>query len=189
MEMPENRYPKEVLLKDGSEIILKTPDLHDRDALVQFYCSLPPKDRWFLKEDPTDEKVIDKWLSNHFEKRAFCVLAFQEKNIIAHAALLLRPLAGRRHVGRLRIVVAEAFRNKRLGSWMIFDLIRRAMEMGLEKLRADFVVGVEDAAIEAVHKLDFFKEGLLKDYVMDPEGRCYDYQIMIKHLHREWGDF
>ena len=79
MEMPENRYPKEVLLKDGSEVILRTPDLHDRDALVQFYRSLPPNDRWFFKEDPTDEKVIDKWLSNHFEKRAFCVLAFHEK--------------------------------------------------------------------------------------------------------------
>ncbi len=42
--MLEKRYPKEVLLKDGSEIILKTPDFHDRDALHQFYCGLSPKD-------------------------------------------------------------------------------------------------------------------------------------------------
>ncbi len=187
--MLEKRYPKEVLLKDGSEIILKTPDFHDRDVLHQFYCGLSPKDRWFFKEDPTQEAVIDAWLTSHFEKKAFSVLAFHKDRVVAHASLLLRPEGGRKHVGRLRIMVAEDFRNKRLGSWMIFDLIRRAMELGLKQLRADFVVGVEDTAIEAVTKLDFFKAGLLRRYVMDPEGRCHDYQIMIKHLHSEWGDF
>lgn len=187
--MLEKQYPKEVLLKDGSEIRFKTPDPEDSDVLLAFYAELPPQDRWFFKEDPTQKQVIEKWLKNHFSKKAFSVLAVYEKRIVAHASLLLRPHGGRRHVGRLRIMVAEDFRNKRLGSWMIFDLIRRAMELGLDKLRADFVVGIEDKAIEAVHKLDFYNEGLLKDYIVDSEGHFHDYQIMIKQLHREWGDF
>jgi hypothetical protein len=72
---------------------------------------------------------------------------------------------------------------------MIFDLIRYAMTIGLELLRTDFVVGVDDLAIEAMRKMDFVTEGLLRSYVKDHEGKYRDYQIMIKQLHREWSDF
>lgn len=187
--MLEKQYPKEVMLRDGTEVTLKTPDSADREALIAFYRNLPAEDRWFLKEDPLREEVVDKWMANHADRKAFCVIAMDGRRVVAHAALLLRPEGGRRHVGRLRIVVDREFRNRRLGSWMIFDLMRRAMELGLEKLRADFVVGIEDSGIEAVRRLDFFKEGLLRSYVLGPDGRYHDYQIMIKDLHREWGDF
>jgi len=187
--MLEKQYPKEVMLKDGKEVVLKTPDPRDREALIAFYKELPVEDRWFLKEDPTSGEVIDHWIANHARKRAFGVLAAEGRRVVAHAALLLRPEGCRRHVGRLRITVAKDFREHRLGSWMIFDLMRRAMELGLEKVRADFVVGIEDSRIEAVRRLDFFEEGRLRNYVLGPDGRYYDYQIMIKDLHREWGDF
>ena len=72
---------------------------------------------------------------------------------------------------------------------MVFDLLRRGMEMGLEKIRADFVVGLEDSAIEAFKKLDFMEEAVLKDYVKDENGNYYNYKIMIKQLHKELSDF
>ena len=68
-------------------------------------------------------------------------------------------------------------------------MIRRAMELGLEKLRTDFIIGIEDMAINAVKKLDFVSEGMLKDYFRDDAGNYYDYQIMVKQLHSEWSDF
>jgi hypothetical protein len=72
---------------------------------------------------------------------------------------------------------------------MLFDLTKRAMEMGMEKLRTDFVVGVEDRAIAAVGKMGFVREALLKDYIRDENGDLHDYQIMIKDLQQEWSDF
>jgi ABC-type thiamine transport system substrate-binding protein len=63
------------------------------------------------------------------------------------------------------------------------------MDQGLDDIRADFVVGIEDAAIEAARKLDFFKVAVLPEYVKSPRGTRYDLQIMIKRLHRNWGDF
>ena len=81
------------------------------------------------------------------------------------------------------------FRHKRLGTWMLLNLIRFAMEKGLEELRADFVIGKEDVAIEGAQKLDFFKKAVLEDYVIDPQGKRYDLMIMIKRLHKDWGDF
>ena len=136
-----------------------------------------------------DPAVIAKWVQNQIKGKSFCVLAFSGQRIVAHASLLRHLQGGRKHIGRLRITVAPDFRNKQLGTWMIFDIIRRAMELGLEKIRIDFVVGLEDRAIEGVQKLDFTTAALLRNYLRDDAGVDYDYQIMVKHLHKEWSDF
>lgn len=182
-------YPKEVVLRDGTEVILRPVERADQDRLIRFYKGLPEPERWFLKEDPCREGVIAGWIENQEKGNAFCVAAVHEDQIIAHASLLWHPYGGRKHLGRLRVMVSRDFRNKRLGTWMVFDLIKKAMELGLEKMRADFVIGIEDSAIEAVRKLNFFDQGVLKNYVRDESGKYHDCMIMIKDLHKEWGDF
>ncbi len=189
MEISLSRYPKELVLKDGSEIILKPLTRNDQEALRQFFEELPIENRWYLKEDPTDPAIIKKWADNQEIGKTFCVLAWHKDKVVAHASLLRRMRGGRQHVGRLRLMVARDYRKKQLGTWMIFDMIRRAMELGLEKLRTDFIIGVEDMAIKAVKKLDFVAEGVFKDYFRDEDGNYYDYQIMIKQLHSGWSDF
>lgn len=187
--MFENRYPKEIILKDGQEIILKMLQADDGETLLRFYSELPRADRWFFKEDPAEAGVIARWIENQMKDRSLGILALCREQIVAHAGLLRRPFGSRQHIGRLRVVVGPDFRYKQLGTWLIFDLIRRAMDWGLDKVRADFVVGIEDPAIEAARKLDFVEEGLLRNYVQDENGQSHDYKIMIKHLHKEWGDF
>ena len=95
----------------------------------------------------------------------------------------------RQHVGRLRVFVARDFRRKQLGTWMMFDLIKYGMAKGLELIRADFIVGVDDMAIQGVRKLDFVTGAVIKDYIKDEAGKLHDYQIMVKRLHKGWGDF
>ena len=187
--MLHERYPKDLVLKDGKEVILRPLCSEDSEELVRFYRSLDVSECWFLKENPCNPAVIQRWIENQGAGKAFGVLALHGAHVVAHASILTRSYGGRRHIGRLRIVVAREFRSKRLGTWMVFDLIRRAMDLGLEKVQADFVVGVDDLAIQAVRKLDFVQEGLLKDYVRDENGVSYNCCIMVKHLHKEWGDF
>lgn len=184
-----NRYPKEVILKDETEVIIKTVNEEDIDLLVQFFRRQDITFSWYLKEDPCDPNVIRKWIESQKEGRSFTIVGMCQGEIISHAALLLRPHGARRHIGRIRIMVDPRYKRKRLGTWMLFDLIKRAMELGLERIRIDFVVGIDDDAIEAVRKLDFIKEGLLKDYIKDEKGQYHDYVIMVKQLHKEWGDF
>lgn len=133
--------------------------------------------------------MVRKWIDNAVSGKSFSIVALHNDAIVGHAALLLRLYGGRKHVGRLRIIVASDFTRKQLGTWMVFDLTKRAMEMGLEKIRADFVVGVEDLAIKAFENMDFVREGVIRDYIRDENGNYHDYQIMIKQLHKEWSDF
>ena len=183
------RYPKELVLKDGTDAILKPLESQDGDELLRFYSQIPLKDRWFMKEDGADPSVIRRWITDLDPERVFSILAWVDDRAVAHATLVRHAFGGLKRVGHLRIMVAHDVRRKRLGTWMLLDLIRRAMDSGIERLRSDFIVGVEDSAIDAAYKLDFTKECVLKSFVQDQDGNYRDYQIMVKHLHTEWSDF
>ena len=183
------KYPKELVLKDGEEAIIRPLDEKDEQLLRRFYSDIPEADRWFMKYDVMDPVVIRKWLDTLGSDRVFSTVALYEGAIIAHAALFMQSFGCTKHIGRLRIIVMPEFRHKRLGTWMLLNLIRFAMERGLEELRADFVVGIEDVAIESAVKLDFFKKAVLEDYVIDRQGKRYDLMVMVKRLHKDWGDF
>ncbi|MDJ0914183.1 MAG: GNAT family N-acetyltransferase [Desulfobacterales bacterium] len=183
------RYPKEVVLKDCSEANIRQLEAADEEKLIQFYKDLPESDRWWMRYDVTDPAVIRKWIKRIDLGMVYSTVAVTEKRIVAHASLHMREFGCTQHVGRLRIMVLPDCRQIRLGTWMLLDLIHLAMEKGLDELRSDFVVGVEDGAIEAAYKLDFFKKALLTGYVQDKKGNRFDLMIMMKRLHRDLGDF
>jgi len=187
--MIEERYPKEVVLKDGRDVILRLIEEEDKDAVLAFYEALPAGEKWFHKEDPSQPEVVRRWVTAIRSGATLSILALCEGRVVGHASLLTRPGGGRSHIGRIRIRIAPSVRGKRLGNWMLFDLIRRAMDLDLELLRAEFVVGVEDEAIEAMRRWDFQQEALLEGYLRDESGNPMDYRIMIKRLHKEWSDF
>ena len=183
------RYPKEIILKDGQEAVIRHLEKTDEPALREFYARIPEPDRWYMRYNVADPSVIRKWIDGIHRGSTYSIVALIEAKIIAHASLHLRQFGFTAHVGRLRIMVLPEYRHKRLGTWMLLDLIQLAMDKGLNELRADFVVGIEDAAIESAIKLDFFKRAVLEDYIKDPDGRRHDMVIMIKRLHKDWGDF
>ena len=137
----------------------------------------------------SDLEPFDRMVAAIGKGNVISMVALVGDRIVAHASLLMRGYGCTRHVGRLRIAVMPELRHKRLGTWILLDLIQLGMDQGLDDIRADFVVGIEDAAIEAARKLDFFKVAVLPEYVKSPRGTRYDLQIMIKRLHRNWGDF
>jgi len=183
------RYPKEVILKDCSEAIIRPLEKDDETILSEFYRSLPEEDRWYMKYNVLDQALMHKWVNSIDKGHVHSIIALVNNAIAAHAGLFVREFGSTQHVGRLRIVVLPDFRQKRLGTWMLLDLIRLAMDKDLDDLRADFIVGVEDAAINSAYKLDFFKKAVLEGYVKDPQGNRHDLMIMGKRLHKDWGDF
>ena len=182
------RYPKEIILKDGGEAVIRPLDAKDESSLVRFYQMLPEVDRWYMRFDALDPAVMHDWIAGGEKGYVFSIIAIIKDKFAAHARLYMRGFGATKHVGKLRISVLPEFRHQRLGTWMLLDLIRLAMDKGLSDMRSDFVVGVEDAAIEAAYKLDFFKQAILEDYVKGPKGQRHDLMIMTKRLHKNWSD-
>jgi L-amino acid N-acyltransferase YncA len=171
------------------EAVIRPVEPDDRPLLEAFYNRIPESDRWFMNYDVMDTAVMDTWFEA-MEKSSICaILALCNDTVVGQGSLYLRGFGATSHVGRFRIVVLPEYRQMRLGTWLLLDLIQLAMDQGLEMLRADLVAGVEDGAIEAVQKFDFFKFAELKEYVKDIQGNRQDLVIMVKRLHKEWSDF
>ena len=183
------RYPKECILKDCEEVVIRPLEPKDEALLNTFYSRIPEEDRWNLRYDAGKPEIIHSWIEKMTAGNVLSIIALCNNEIVAHGSLRHRTYGITKHVGRFHIAVLPDYRNKRLGTWILLDLIQLAMDKGLELMRADLIVGMEDAAIEAARKLDFIKRAELKGYAQDPEGRKYDMVIMIKRLHKGWSDF
>jgi RimJ/RimL family protein N-acetyltransferase len=188
--MLEN-YPKEIMTKDGIPILIRPVTKADERALNEFFARVPEDERWFLREDVGDPLIMRQWIQQLDYSRCIPLIAEKQEDgtIIANVRLHRRPSECLAHTAHLRIVVDPAFRNQRLGTWMLIDVIRLAMDMGIEKIVAEFVTGVEEPAIRAAYRLDFFEQAVLKDYVKDRHGNYRDLAIMVKTLHVDWSDF
>jgi L-amino acid N-acyltransferase YncA len=183
------RYPKECVLKDCQETVIRPLTLEDEQALAAFYSQIPATDRWCMRYDATQPEVLKMWFTGISQGTAESIVAECDSRIVGHGSLHIRGFGVSQHVGRFRIVVLPEYRQQRLGTWLMLDLIQLAMDRGLEMLRTDLVAGLEDAAIEAATKFDFFKSAVLQDYAKDPEGQHHDMVIMIKRLHNVWSDY
>jgi ribosomal protein S18 acetylase RimI-like enzyme len=182
-------YPKEIILKDGTGVTLRPLAVGDEDALLAMFKRLPEEDLWFLNHDVTDRKRIAQWIRDLDPGRVVSVVALLEGRIIANAALMMKAYGAKRHIGKIRISVDPAFRDKRLGTWMLLDLVNLAMAVRLRLLTMRLVLGRDDAVINGVRKLNFKEEAVLKDYVLDTKGNPHDLVIMTKRLPTEWDDF
>lgn len=183
------RYPKEVVLKENKEAVIRPLEKCDEALLRQFYLELPDSDRWFMRYDVLDPKVIMKWIDNIGLASVFSMVALSKDRIVGHASLHKREFGCTRHIGKIRIVILPEYRHIRLGTWMMLDIIQLGMDKGLEELRADLISGIEDAAIEAALKLDFFERTIIRNYVRDTSGNLHNLVIMTKRLHKNWGDY
>ncbi len=184
-------YPKTIVTKDGTLVRLRPVVPGDEEGLMSFFSEIPLDEQWFLREKLTDPIFLKKWLTRLDYDQMLPIIAVKDDDntIIANLTLYRFTSPSIRHVVHLRTTVHPAFRAMRLGSWMILDSVKLSIDLGVQKMIAEFVAGVEEPAIAAAHKLDFHEEAVLKDYVKDRHGTYRDLIIMVKNLHQDWSDF
>lgn len=184
-------YPKEIMTKDGVPIVIRPFTKEDREKLQEFFSRIPKEERWFIRDDVADPAVMDKWIQDPDYSRTIPLIAVRQEDgkIVGNVTLYMRLSECVSHVAHLKIVIDPEFRRQRLGTWMLIDVIKLAMDMGLEKLVAEFVGGVDETAMAAAQRLDFSEQGVLRDHLKDPHGRYRDLVIMVRNFHRDWSDF
>jgi ribosomal protein S18 acetylase RimI-like enzyme len=184
------QYPKDVVLKNKKRVVIRPYETADERRLRQFYGSFPEKERWFIPFDMMNPVLQCQWSETTGRECIYSIVAFCEEQLVAHTNLHVGGKGSHtRHVGRLLIKVLPDFRQQRLGTWMLLDLIKLAMEKELRDLRVDLIIGIDDMAIEGLRRFDFIKQAVLNEYAMDADGKRYDMLIMSKRLYRDFGDF
>ena len=182
-------YPKEVILNDGTGVTLRPLKDGDQDAFFRMFHRFPKDELWFLNHDVNDPELINEWVRNLNSQRVVSIVALLEGRVIANAVLMMKDYGAKKHIGKIRIAVEPAMREKRLGTWMLLDLINLAMAIGLKILVMRLIEDRDIAVIQGVKKLDFVERAVLKDHVLDMEENPHNLMVLTKRLQTRWDDF
>ena len=184
-------FPKEICMRDGTRIVLKpmTPD--DAGALLDFFRGIPAEDRFYLKEDVTSRKVVERWMEELDYDRTLPLLGWVEDKVVADATLHRNRAGARWHSGEVRGLVTPEYRNRGLGTTLLRELAQIADKNGLERLLFEAVAEKEKAAIQAAKFMGFFQVGTLGNFAKDLDGRPRDLALLELPLGKwlEWWSF
>jgi L-amino acid N-acyltransferase YncA len=171
-------YPTTYLIKDNERITIRPMVPEDEDALLDFFRRVPEDDRFYLKEDVTSPKVMERWAQTIDYSRAIPLLAFMGDKVIADGTLHHRRAGARRHIGEVRVVVDPDYRNKGVGRGILHKLLEIAKEKNIEALMFEAVADKEEAAMRTAQILGFARVATLKDHIKDVDGATHDLVLM-----------
>jgi L-amino acid N-acyltransferase YncA len=154
----------------------------DKDALLDFFRRIPTEDRFSLKEDVTDAKILERWAQTLDYSRVLPLLAFLDGKIVGDGTLHHRRAGARQHIGEVRVVVAPASRNRGVGRGLLHKLIEMAGDKGLKKLLFEVVAAMEPAAQHTAQVLGFVPVAMLPARVLDSRGTPHDLILMERRL-------
>jgi GNAT superfamily N-acetyltransferase len=171
-------YPTVHLTNGGVQITIRPMVPEDKDDLLDFFQRIPAEDRFYLKEDVTDPKVITRWAEGVDYTRALPLLAIMDNKIVADATLHRSRAGARKHVGDIRIVVDPEYRNAGIGRGLMHKIAELAKDRGITKLMFEVVAEKEEAARRMAIIQGFFPAAVLRDHVQDLDGKPHDLIIM-----------
>ena len=184
-------FPKDVTLRDGSKVTVRPLSVDDRELLLDFFRRVPEEERHFLKDDVTSPTVIERWTSQINYDRALPLVALDGGRIIADAVLARSRHGAYRNVAGLRVVVDPAARQRGLGTALMKEVCDIAADGELDRVTAEFVVGIQDDAIAAAERLGFINAGVIHELLRDQHGRPRDVAVLVLPLGKwyEWSQF
>jgi L-amino acid N-acyltransferase YncA len=174
-------YPKDLSLRDGTAVTLRSLIPQDRAQVGEFFEHVPEEDRAFLKEDLFNRYEVEVWLDEIDLDRETVIVAVSEGRIIGTAVLQRQRHGWSRHVGEIRIVADPTFRRRGLGHALADAIMDLAQQSGLEKLLAE-MVSDRPEPIRVFKQLGFKTEATFNDQVKDRHGNTHDLLVMARYM-------
>jgi L-amino acid N-acyltransferase YncA len=169
-------YPR-TLTANGQAVELSRVSTKDRDDVVAFARALGEHDLLFMRMDLTDRKVVEDLIRGQDDDQRITLIARDHGKMAGYASLIREPLLWTRHLGEIRVIVAQSHRAKGLGAALAREIFLVAKEVGLRKVIARMPLRQEGAR-RMFERIGFHAEALLSDWVVDRNDRTHDLLVM-----------
>jgi len=176
---------KKVRLKDRTELLIRNMMPEDLDLSLAFFQALPEEDRDYLRRDVVRREVVEKRIRELRERDVMRLVAVADDQIVADGSLERSPEEWKKHVGELRLIVAQPYKRKGLGRLMARELFLLAASAKMEEILVR-MMRPQKAARSIFRRLGFHQEVVLPDYVVDLKGEKQDMIIMRCDLEAVW---
>ncbi|MCX7678327.1 MAG: GNAT family N-acetyltransferase [Spirochaetes bacterium] len=182
-------YPKKIILKDNTECIFTIADGTTISDVLDLFPRINKDDLWVLPRDYTRREAMDFFIRSFNPEENVHILAKVNNLLVGLGSLYYTRFGARKHIGKVEVLIDETYKKKRLGTWLILELVSIAQMLKLELLEIHLVAGKDDAAITAAKRINFIPQATLKNYLQDRNGRWMDLIILLKEIHESWSDY
>ncbi len=173
-----SNYPKEIELKDGRKVTIHPMERSDSEALKEYFKSLSPQDRLFMRDDVLDPKVVQKWVDNlDYEYVVPLTAVNREGRIVGVASVHRNFHSWDSHVGHIRVSVAPDYQSVGLGYKLAREIFVIAQSMHIDYLIAE-MPSSQTGAIKVFEKLGFHKKVTFENHIKDHNGNYHDLVVM-----------
>lgn len=184
-----DEYPKKIVLKDSSECEFRFAQGNEKEDLIDFFRRVDADDLWAMKRDYSQEDSIELLLLSIMLPENEHLLAYQNNKIIGIASIYYSRYGARKNIGEVELIIDASFKQKRLGTWLMLELIDIASSLHIEIIQIELMAGKDDAVIIAAKRLNFLPAAVLKNYLKDKSGKFVDMVVLIKEIIEEWSDY
>ena len=176
---------KTVVLKDGTEVTIRSLKKEDADKFWAFFKKLPSADRVYLRNDVTDRDVVHRRIRELKQNREKALIAVAGERIVADGSLELETHGWKKHIGEIRLVVAHPYQRKGLGMLMARELYLLAASEKVEEIVVK-MMRPQAGAQKIFKRLGFHEDVRLPHYDKDLKGARQDLIIMRCDLASLW---
>ena len=176
---------KKLKLEDQTVVLIREMTGRDLARSLAFFRSLSAEDRTYLRRDVTKHKVVEERIREVESGAARRLVAVVGDQIVADGTLEFSGQQWKKHVGELRLIIAQDFRRKGLGVQLARELFLLAASARVEEIIVK-MMRPQKAARSIFRKLGFRQEVVLPDYVKDLNGAKQDMILMRCDLEALW---
>ncbi len=178
-------FPQQTALRDGTTVEFRPLAREDEKALFRFFSRLPEKERLYLREDVADPDTAKRWCEELDYETVLPIVAMRKKRIFGLASLH-RPARGwSMHVGGIRAAVDPSMRRKSMASLLFWELLKEAIERGLEIISIE-LIDKHDFLAQFFEGLGFRREAEMDGLVVDLKGGKHRLTILTNDTITAW---
>ena len=170
-------------VKDGREVVLRTPRWEDLDDLTEFINSLVEEGADITKNEKVTRQEEAQWLGRRLadleNDRVFLLVAEVDGKVVANSELG-RKDGFSEHVGGIGIGIRDGYRDIGVGTEMLRTLIDKAKNWNLKILELG-VFSTNDRAQHVYRKIGFKETGRFPKEIFK-DGKYIDHIIMTMEL-------
>lgn len=177
---------KTIILKDGTEAILRAPRIEDAPALLDFLKAIAEETEFTLRYPEEcagmtleqEERFIQAKLDSDTDYMIICEI---NGEIAGNSGLVLSRMRKTCHRGSVAIALRQKFWGKGIGTALFHEMIALAKSHNLQQLELEYVEG-NDRGRALYEKMGFEVIGVRPDAYRLMDGSLKKEYIMVKKL-------
>jgi RimJ/RimL family protein N-acetyltransferase len=173
-----DRYPREIVLRNGARLVFRPMERDDVDRLWEFFRRIPPEEKMFFRQDVSRREVVQHWADTLDYGLVLPILALEGGRVVGDATLHRQRTGWKQRVGVVRVQVAPEYRHLGLGTAMIRELRHLGEKAALRYLMAE-ILEEQEAAVRAFEKLGFQRAAVHRNFANDQKGHLHNLVVLL----------